>query len=172
LNTKQEIGINDFVNYELDSTLIVSGEFYVGWIQSSNYLMNVGLDRNYVNNDQMFYKVTSVGWQQSAIKGSVMIRPVFSDAIKSTGIAQQANHQTAFRLFPNPGNGNLQIADLGLHSLADYDITVKNLMGSNIAFEKNNKGIQLLSAPNGIYFIRLQAKNASQCISLKYYKNE
>ena len=101
-----------------------------------------------------------------------MIRPVFSDAIKGTGIAQQANHQTAFRLFPNPGNGDLQIADLGLYSLADYDITVKNLMGSNIAFEKNNKGIQLLSAPNGIYFIRLQAKNASQCISLKYYKNE
>ena len=52
LNTLQEIGINDFVNYALDSTLIISGEFYVGWIQSSNYLMNVGLDRNYANNDQ------------------------------------------------------------------------------------------------------------------------
>ena len=172
LNTKQEIGINDFVNYELDSTLIVSGEFYVGWIQSSNFLMNVGLDRNYANNDQMFYKVTSVGWQQSAIKGSVMIRPVFTDAIKGTGIAQQAPNQNDFRIFPNPGNGDIQIATLGLHNLADYQVSVTNLMGSNIAFEKNNNGIQLLSAPNGIYFIRLQAKNASQCISLKYYKNE
>lgn len=172
LNTMQEIGINDFVNYALDSTLIVSGEFYVGWIQSSNYLMNVGLDRNYVNNDQMFYKVTSVGWQQSAIKGSVMIRPVFSDAIRGTGIGQQSPNQTAFRLFPNPGNGDIQIADLGIHNLSDYQISVNNLMGSSIAFELSNHGIQLLSAPNGIYFIRLQAKNASQCISLKYYKNE
>ena len=101
-----------------------------------------------------------------------MIRPVFSDAIRGTGIGQQSPNQTAFRLFPNPGNGDIQIATLGLHNLADYEVSVTNLMGSSIDFEQSNHGIQLLSAPNGIYFIRLQAKNASQCISLKYYKNE
>lgn len=171
LNTRQEIGINDFVNYELDSSLVVSGEFYVGWIQSSNYLMNVGLDRNYVNNDQMFYKVNSIGWQQSAIKGSVMIRPVFSDAIRGTGINQNPK-KSQIVLYPNPGNGNIHMRDAGISNLANYKIAVFDLMGRNITYDQNGQSIQLIDAPNGIYFIRLQENNSTQNISLKYYKNE
>jgi len=39
--------INGFHLYLLDSAIYVSGRFYVGWQQSSSFLLNVGLDRNY-----------------------------------------------------------------------------------------------------------------------------
>jgi len=55
--------LNGFARYTLDSVVKVQADFYVGWIQSSNFFMNVGLDRNTINNNRMFFKVNSIGWQ-------------------------------------------------------------------------------------------------------------
>ena len=100
--------LNGFVTYELDSIVEISGDFYVGWIQSVNYFMNIGLDRNTINNTHMYYRVNATGWQQSGILGSVMIRPVFADRIE-TGINNSSKKENTFLVYPNPGSGSISI---------------------------------------------------------------
>ncbi len=170
LSPMHEDGINDFVNYDLDSNIIVQGDFYVGWIQSTNFLMNIGLDRNYINNDQMFYKVTSQGWQQSTILGSVMIRPVFSDEIKGLGIEQDKVNQNFAKAYPNPGSGLVNIkfneANLNHH----FNINVYDLFGRKFKSNWLNNQLDFTELNSGLYIIQIIDENTAAMQSIRYLK--
>ena len=43
-------------------------------------MLNVGFDRNMVNNDKIFYNLGQ-GWQNSGFSGSLMIRPIMGKAL-------------------------------------------------------------------------------------------
>lgn len=68
-------GPDKFVEYPLDSTIAVSGTFYVGWVQTNDTKMYLGLDRNRDNHDKMFYYINGQ-WYPTSYAGSWMIRPV------------------------------------------------------------------------------------------------
>lgn len=95
-------GPDHFVEYPLDSTIAVGGTIYVGWVQTNSVKMNLGLDKNRVNNDRMFYNVADT-WQQSQIQGSWMIRPVMvSEVDPFAGIPTPASPQDDMRIYPDP----------------------------------------------------------------------
>lgn len=182
--------LNGFATYELDSIVKVSGDFYVGWIQSVNFFMNVGLDRNTINNSHMYYRVNATGWQQSGILGSVMIRPVFADRL-NTGIFNTKKKENVFMVYPNPGNGILSIKYIAprnsnleprnnINQLpatyyqlpnSSYEIRVTNLQGQ-VVFENNTEQIDISPLPKGMYIIQLLDENKQILGSQKYLKNE
>ena len=49
------------MEYPLDSTIAVGGTFYVGWVQTNDTRMNLGMDKDRNNQDKMFYKVGGAG---------------------------------------------------------------------------------------------------------------
>lgn len=93
-------GPDHFVEYPLDSTIAVSGTFYVGWVQTNDTRMNLGLDKNRNNQDKMFYKVGQ-SWAVSSQQASWMIRPVMvSDVDPYVGVEEV--EAPAPVLYPNP----------------------------------------------------------------------
>ena len=48
-----------FHTYFLDSIFQLTGDFYIGWEQLSDDLLNVGLDKNLLSNQYMYYNIGS-----------------------------------------------------------------------------------------------------------------
>ena len=102
-------GPNHFVEYVLDSAIHVNGTFYVGWVQTNTVKMNLGLDKNRVSNDRMFYNVANA-WVQSTVHGSWMMRPVMVSAVDPFAtVPELEGADDAMRIWPNPANDALWI---------------------------------------------------------------
>ncbi len=160
--------LNGFAGYKLDSPVIITGEFFVGWIQATNFFMNIGLDRNTINNQHMFYRVNSTGWQQSGILGSVMIRPVFGDKL-STGIFSTKKKENTFTIYPNPGNGIISINHEYRVSSIEYRVT--NIQGQ-VVHTTTEATIDISPFPKGMYIIQVLDEYKQVLGSQKYLKNE
>lgn len=161
--------LNGFAGYQLDSPVIITGEFFVGWIQATNFFMNIGLDRNTINNQHMFYRVNSTGWQQSGILGSVMIRPVFGDKLW-TGISNTKKKENAFTIYPNPGNGLISINHE--YQVSSIEYRVINIQGQVIIESNYSESIDISKLPRGMYIIQMLDEHKQILGSQKYLKNE
>ncbi len=160
--------INGFSNYQLDSVLEVEGDFYVGWIQSSNYFLNVGLDRNTVNSDRMFYKVNALGWQQSTEKGSVMIRPYFKDRL-ATGISNKVKNFN-WNIYPNPGKGIVN--STSIIESEELSVRVIDLQGRLLKTINSSPLIDISDLEKGIYLLQLVNSKNEILQTQKYIKND
>lgn len=163
--------LNGFTTYALDSVLIINGGFFIGWVQATNFFMNIGLDRNTINDKFMNYRVNSLGWQKSSIGGSAMIRPVFADNL-TTGINTKNKTKNEFILYPNPGNGKFNIKPSNDIRYTIYDIRISNLQGQIINTTTDLNNIDLSNLPKGMYIVQLIGENNEVIGSQKYLKNE
>jgi hypothetical protein len=99
-------GIDQFVEYPMDSTIWVEGTFYVGWVQANNVRMNLGFDRNRNNGNKIFFRTTTA-FQQSSQQGSLMMRPVFKAAVDPFADVPDAGSiglPGQIQLIPNPAS--------------------------------------------------------------------
>jgi len=95
----------EFHTYIIDNPLLVSGVIYIGWEQTTDDLLNIGLDKNNTANDYMFYNIGSA-WNNSSYPGAWMIRPVVS---KNPIILSSEEIVDDFKLYPNPAKSELFI---------------------------------------------------------------
>lgn len=154
--------INEFYPYKLSSKKIISGTFYVGWIQYTTDLLNIGFDRNTNTNRNMFFNVGN-GWSQSVIAGSWMIRPVFRD-LKSLINVDDISSTKSFILYPNPSTGKaiIQITGDTNNEFAKYYITVLTITGQVVYSEATLSSTHEMDLSNltaGLYFVQVRGKN-------------
>jgi hypothetical protein len=154
---KYEFDKNLFTTYYFKDTakVHVDGTFYVGWRQFSEERLNVGLDRNIINNDKAYVSVNNeVSWQQSQIEGSVMVRPVFSTALDVTlGIQEEvAVEQPKIIAYPNPTSG---IVTIDINEANYNGVQVFDLQGRLIV-DTDMTQIDLSENPNGMYLLKLK----------------
>lgn len=99
--------LNKYYTYTLDTLLVVSDIFYVGWIQSSTVLLNVGFDRNNNNRNKIFYNLGQE-WNNTRFNGSLMIRPVLG---QKAGWPVSSNELKVneLKVFPNPASDYIRI---------------------------------------------------------------
>ncbi len=149
---------NDYIYFPLDSPIALTGTFYIGWQQSIDFVLNVGLDKNYdeISNGQanphLYYNVAG-NWQQNIdIHGAPMIRAVMG-TIPYVGIEKQKSPEGAIKLFPNPSNGKFTLTlpdntpcDAALYSMNSTLIsTNKNLIGTpDLDYSRQPSGMYLL----------------------------
>lgn len=145
-------GPDYFVEYPLDSTIAVGGTFYVGWTQTNAVKMNLGLDKNRVNNDRMFYNVGDV-WQQSQAPGSWMMRPVMVSAVDPFASVPEAESVSAMELFPNPATDQVRVRFTGG---APRTIELMDATGRRVSTERyRTDGLISVSAlSEGLYVVR------------------
>ncbi len=149
------IGKNLFSTYYFLDTMKVhvGGTFYIGWRQFGPERLNVGLDRNIINNDKTFFSVDNgISWNESQIEGSVMIRPIFSTSLDPLlGITMKTSEELSFVLYPNPTSGVVNIRmDAGEFTTAE----VRNIQGQLI-MQVTDPMINLSDYPSGVYFVRI-----------------
>ena len=140
--------------YFIDTQKVhVAGTFYIGWRQFDQDRLNVGLDRNEINNDKTFFSVDDgISWSASGIEGSVMINPIFSTSYDaSLGIVNKKLNPVKVSVFPNPATNEITVDVLD----AEFEFfELINLQGIRIGKYYSEK-IDISNLPAGIYFVKV-----------------
>jgi len=153
-------GINAFQRIVLDTAQLVTNTYYVGWIQTTADFLNVGFDRQNNHGQDIFFNISG-NWQNSQFEGALMIRPVFANKSRKSGMDQtgRSNLQAnPFMIYPNPSDQQITI-DCG-DLTGRIQMTLTDLRGSLIRIIEGTGPVYKIPVsdiPNGIYLIRVQA---------------
>ena len=154
--------LNGFVEYPVFPSVVVRDTFYVGWQQTTETLMPVGLDKNTDFPGKIFY---SLGTREKGIrdwvadtdvKGSLMVRPVvgkFRDRVTGTE-EEQPLPSSALRVYPNPTDGNLTWNDAEFNKARLYDLRGRLLLSQDLKGQPTPR-LDLASLSNGMYLLHL-----------------
>lgn len=152
--------LGKYTEYKLDSSLIVNGEFFIGWSQPDENFRNVGLDLNNSATGKLYYNIGA--WKKSAFDNyALMIRPVFGSAGLTTDIPVE--EEDLIKIYPNPASENLNI-EFNLDKQEKITATLVNMTGK-IVYQKilTERTINLSDLPTGVYFLIL-AENGKRII--------
>jgi hypothetical protein len=152
---------NNFQTFTLDSPVVVSDTFYIGWKKTDEQLMNVGLDLNNITDNYKFYNIYG-NWQQSTIDGNLMIRPIFgsNNAAITSDIT---DFDLKIKIFPNPATSYTKITTQSRGTLQLYDLQGKLLLQKKV---DDYTLLDLTDFSPGIYIIRFIAKNKTKAEKL------
>ena len=165
---KYSSGINNYYTYYFNNNqkLKIDGNFYIGWNQFSADRLNIGFDKNNINNDKCFISLNNgITWANSSVEGTVMMRPIYSTAMDSElGLNEIKNDLTEFSIYPNPTNNYLTIKH---NSKEFYGVEIYNIQGKLILTSKDEE-IDLSNNPAGIYFLKLIGLKTKNQKIIKY----
>lgn len=167
-------GVDQFVIYELEEPVEVSGPFYVGWKQLSPFLLNVGLDKNYKDlntneppEDRIFVNYSGE-WQTPNVDSiqhyALMIRPYLSQkpiadyTNRDETKAQKTGKKDKldFSLYPNPANDfvNLSIKNAERH-LKGRLIDNNGQVVKDFKFHGQQKRLDITNQRQGLYMLEI-----------------
>lgn len=154
-------GINNFQRILLDTAQVVSGTYYIGWIQTTADFLNVGFDRQNDHRQDILFNILGT-WQPTKLEqeGALMIRPAFANKSRKSGIdpaSLSKSMQNQVTIYPNPSDHLIRI-NCG-DQAGTVRITMTDLRGSTVRnFRETGPECQISVSdlPNGIYMIRVQ----------------
>ena len=144
----------DFHTYHLDSLFQLVGTFYIGWEQTSNDLLNIGLDKNLHANQYMYYNV-GAGWTNSQFPGSWMMRPILSQKTLPSIISEKSS---TFSIYPNPAHTQLYVNSEGNGNL----LSIYNIQGvvvKQVYLQTTLVTISISDLSSALYIIEVSNKN-------------
>jgi hypothetical protein len=167
-------GENYFSYYSYDTPLALTGNFYVGWVQSGSVGLPVGNDKSgTVNSTKVFYNNGfQQPWQQSSINGALMIRPVFKSGKSSVWNSVNELQTITPSVYPNPFSENFNIQGLNENSIYTISIisSTGQLISTSIQSHVTSVEIENNNLSNGIYFIQITNNSTQEIIRLKAMK--
>jgi hypothetical protein len=145
---------NEFQTFSIDTPLIVSDTFYVGWEQVENAFLNVGWDVNRNKKEQILFYINGQ-WYPSSKNGCLLIRPILGER-KDAGLAVITPKVISVKLYPNPARDyiNLQYSNSNTESIKDcsvYDISGKLMLRETGEVNQLN----IANLQTGMYFIKV-----------------
>jgi hypothetical protein len=169
-----EDSLNEFHTYVLREKIALDGAYYVGYQKFTTEMLNVGFDVNRINNDRLFYNLNGA-WNQSRIKGTLMIRPVFGkyrkpDATSSDDQQQMEPAEPEIELYPNPVRDRLHV-DLENNPYRQYTYSLFDINGRVVVSERRLKpSLYLRDLAPGVYIIQLHNRRDQITVSRKILK--
>lgn len=157
VNFVQE-GHDIFSYYWLDEPVYVSGAFFVGVSQTSDDLLNIGMDWNIDSHDKVFFNYGSGWWPLTeSYPGSVMIRPVFQSDMDSVIMGIQDFAALNLKVYPNPVNDQLIIENDDDYPVDFEIIGMDGRMYIRDSFIGSTR-VSTLDLSEGMYILRLLGK--------------
>ena len=149
--------LNKFTRYELETPVLVVGDFYIGWTKTVDKFSHTGLDINKNNSHNNFYNVGN-GWLNSQVPGSLMIRPVLSISPLSTNKENLiTNSHKEVLVYPNPADQYFKISidneDYSYLKIEIFDLTGRLVYNTE---QNANQTINTSSLEEGIYILSLR----------------
>ena len=146
--------LNGYVYYPLDTAVVINGPFYVGWIKTTNDMLNCGLDTENNADGKIFYNVSGT-WQNSIISGALMIRPVFGYELRPDADVPVEHIVPQCSIYPNPASSEINIeTETDFNGVMIYDNLGRVVMQSGAENVINVSGL-----PEGAYFVRPYSEN-------------
>ena len=143
--------------YEIEYPFQLVGTFYVGWEQTTDDLLNIGLDKNNKANQYMYYN-SGAGWTTSSYPGSWMIRPIVSMEQLITTVADVT---PSFRVYPNPTSESIIIeSKTNKNQISIYNI--QGVLLKEMYSEKFITSIDITGLSPAVYFIEVLHKEDKQ----------
>ena len=140
-----------FTYYKFNRPVVTASAYYIGIEQSTNYLINIGLDAS-IDNKQYNFVNTNGSWQPSSMSGSLMIRPVVGPSYY-IGVEENGTSTSSetFVVYPNPAKDLLHLeGDFENGQISLYDIT-----GRRVYQGAYQHDIAVGNLNNGMYFIQV-----------------
>ncbi|OQA99361.1 MAG: hypothetical protein BWY22_00479 [Bacteroidetes bacterium ADurb.Bin217] len=159
-------GMFTFVTYPITNEGILTGEksgmyitndFFVGWEQPYDVLLNVGLDVTSSLKNKIYYN-TGFEWLASSQNGALLIRPVFGKLLPTQAIDEVFVDNTII-LYPTVVSHNLYI-DIQNTNVSITSVTIKSMFGQQVHSQIGNQSeVYLPNLPNGIYICEVVCSN-------------
>lgn len=155
----QRLGINEFqrIPISLTEAVKVTERFYIGWKAPVSGQLPVGVDNSNDTRDKLFEYVDGKWLLADAMRGSLMIRPLFGKGVSGnvTGILPEEKIDVA--IYPNPARG-----EFFLQGRAEI-VSIVSMTGQSIPFdvtdlEAEKKKVSLQATP-GLYLLKLRRGN-------------
>ena len=156
---------NYHINF-LNNKIKVNGKFYIGWKQLDSERLNIGFDKNNINNDKVFYSLNNgVSWKNSSVEGTIMLRPLFSTSLDSQlGIDNINNNIENIKIFPSPTHNFVTIV---CDPEKYFGVEIYSLDGIFIQKETSSI-VDLTNFPTGFYIFKTIGENQK---NLKIFKH-
>ncbi len=156
---EQGEGLNGFYTYIIPGGVMVNDIFYIGWRQRSEAFLNAGFDVNTPHQGRQFYWLNG-DWIQSQVQGSIMIRPIVGDKLKTTSINDiYSDNKDLVKLWPNPASDYINI-DAGLLQLnGTATVTIIDIAGRKLLEVPYNSQINISSLGEGVCFLIIRTNN-------------
>ena len=140
-------GLNEFAYYNLDTTIYLTNNFYIGWIQTSEDLLNMGFDVNNDNSSKVFYNLSG-NWQNCPYVGTPMMRPVLSSTpfVNINDISAKVE----ISIYPNPASDFINVNVSSDYIFQIFDITGRSVLETSL----ENGQINISKIPVGLYIIK------------------
>lgn len=149
-------GLDQFATYKLDSLVIVTDTFYIGFVQTTSRFLQIGFDQNeYINSSDRILANTGGSWQPFKYgKGNLMMRPVFGTFKGKPAREQEREQFQDVSIVPNPSTGEINITGIQPEKVEIFDITGKRI--NDEAYTHSNLvKFNLSNLTSGIYFISI-----------------
>ncbi len=156
--------LNIFYTYTFDTLLLVSDIFYVGWIQTTTDLLNIGFDRNKNNRSKIFYNLGQE-WKNSSFNGSLMIRPVLGKELGWPVSVSQLSEKD-IRIYPNPASDFVWVTIPAGYETQRFNISIYTLQGSLVyQNQSSDQMINVNSLIPGLYLLRIDLNGMKPMIT-------
>lgn len=140
-----------FHYYRFDEIVTLTSNFFIGLVQQSANLINIGFDASNDNSENTYYN-TNGSWQPTEMHGTLMIRPVIGSSY-FVGVNEFENASETVQLYPNPASNLLHVKVSDKTKIIQtclYDLT-----GRCVWKEAFTETIPVGHLNNGLYFISL-----------------
>ena len=155
-----------FFYYKLDTPLVVTGTFYVGWEQYQGGSLNVGFDSNNDENEKIFYTIDDV-WYQSIFDGALLIRPVVGAAGFLSTAEYKSNTAEQISVYPNPAASSFRFDQSLLSSNPGDKLIIYNLMGMAVKEQNLQTGlVHIDDLPKGLYIVKVRSRGRNYVAKL------
>ena len=137
----------------MDSLFQVVGTFYIGWEQTTDNLLNIGMDKNLHANEYMHYNV-GAGWNNSQFLGSWMMRPILSQKTLPLIVNEK---KPIFSIYPNPVHSQLYVESEG----EGCSLSIYNIQGSivkQVCLKNRLVTIPVSNLSPSLYIIELSSR--------------
>lgn len=157
--------LNKFYYYEFDEPIKIEGNFFIGWTQTNDKMINIGFDYNNIANKNVYYNI-SEDWVQSTIKGAIMMRPVFTNETFTPTIKNTSSEKA--NVIPTLATDFINI-DFNYDTNKQYKLSVYNTQGTKVYSDNNylNKEINISQLEKGMYFVKIICNN-TKVINAKF----
>ena len=154
-------GVNGFVTYTLvNPQVLPAGIFYIGYEQTTQGAVPLGLDRNTDSSPFIYYSVNNIDWiNDPTIQGSLMIRPHFERGVDPDILGIEEVHFPPVRLYPNPTRDRLWV-ESEAKVLRLYDPQGRLLLTQPTTPTRTE--LQLRHLKPGLYLLQLEYREGVQ----------
>lgn len=143
-----------FHYYPFDKVVTHAGSFFIGIVQQSSSLINIGFDSSIDNSQFAFYNING-SWQPTEMHGTLMIRPVVGSSYY-IGIEEPEVSSTLVSVYPNPASDLLHFSVQEGTEIATT--CIYNLTGRKVYQSTFVGALSIDNLRDGLYFISLTTK--------------